>query len=124
MSNKYISYFENARSASGKGVDVATIDKILSELAAAAVSQTDYLLKENQKDLDLMDKKDPKYDRLKLTSERIGGIAAEIRNVASLESPLGQVFSDKTMPNGLHITKIHVPLGVVGVIYEARPNVT
>lgn len=124
MSNKYTSYFENARSAGRKGVDAATIHKVLNELAAAAIAQTAYLLQENQKDLDLMDKKDPKYDRLKLTVERIEGIAGEIRNVASLESPLGHVFRDKTMPNGLHITKVRVPLGVVGVIYEARPNVT
>jgi glutamate-5-semialdehyde dehydrogenase len=71
-----------------------------------------------------MDQKDAKYDRLKLTPERIADIAKEIKNVASLESPLGQIFSNKTMPNGLQISKVRVPLGVVGVIYEARPNVT
>jgi len=124
MANKYISFFENAQSASRKSVDAATINRVLNDLASAAIAQTEYLLRENQKDLDRMDKKDPKYDRLKLTAERIEGIASEIKNVASLESPLGHVFSDKTMPNGLQISKVRVPLGVVGVIYEARPNVT
>jgi glutamate-5-semialdehyde dehydrogenase len=61
---------------------------------------------------------------LKLTTERIRGIAEEITNVAKLENPLGHILSEKTMPNKLHISKISVPLGVVGVIYEARPNVT
>ncbi|MES2113381.1 MAG: glutamate-5-semialdehyde dehydrogenase [Bacteroidota bacterium] len=124
MTNKYVSFFENARDAARKTVDAATINNVLNDLALAAIAQTEYLLRENQKDLDRMDKKDPKYDRLKLTTDRIEGIASEIRNVASLESPLGHIFSDKTMPNGLQISKVRVPLGVVGVIYEARPNVT
>lgn len=124
MTNKYTPFFENIRYAARKTVDVATINKVLNDLALAAIAQTEYLLRENQKDLDRMDKKDPKYDRLKLTAERIEGIASEINNVASLESPLGHIFSDKTMPNGLQISKVRVPLGVVGVIYEARPNVT
>src|ERR1700761_3605075 len=112
MTNKYAPFFENARSAARKTVDATTINKVLNNLASAAIAQTAYLLIENQKDLDRMDKKDPKYDRLKLTAERIEGIAAEIRNVASLESPLGHVFSDKTMLNGLQISKVRVPLGV------------
>lgn len=124
MTNKYTPFFENARSAARKVVDGTTINKVLNDLASAAIAQTEYLLRENQKDLDRMDKKDPKYDRLKLTAERIESIAAEIRNVALLESPLGHVFSNKTVPNGLQISKVRVPLGVVGVIYEARPNVT
>jgi len=124
MLNRYITYFENARSASRKSVSTVIINQVLNDLANAAIAQTDYLISENQKDLDLMDQKDPKYDRLKLTAERIADIAKEIKNVALLESPLGHVFSDKTMPNGLQISKVRVPLGVVGVIYEARPNVT
>ncbi|SHM09301.1 glutamate-5-semialdehyde dehydrogenase [Mucilaginibacter sp. OK098] len=124
MLNRYNSYFENARSASRKSASPVIINQVLNDLADAAVAQTNYLLLENQKDLDLMDQKDPKYDRLKLTSERIADIAKEIRNIALLESPLGQIFSDKTMPNGLQISKVRVPLGIVGVIYEARPNVT
>lgn len=124
MLKSYNSYFENARSAGRKSVSPVIINQVLNDLADAAVAQTGYLILENQKDLDLMDQKDPKYDRLKLTAERIADIAKEIKNVALLESPLGQVFSDKTMPNGLQISKVRVPLGVVGVIYEARPNVT
>lgn len=120
----YATYFDNAKAASGKSLTPAVINQVLTDLAGAAIAQTEYLLKENQKDLDRMDRKDPKYDRLALTADRIADIAKEIKNVASLETPLGHIFSEKTMPNGLHITKVRVPLGVVGVIYEARPNVT
>jgi glutamate-5-semialdehyde dehydrogenase len=124
MLDLYNSYFENARSAGRKSVSEVVINQVLKDLANTAVTRTGYLILENQKDLDLMDPKDPKYDRLKLTPERIGDIAKEIRNVALLDTPLGQILSDKTMPNGLQISKVRVPLGVVGVIYEARPNVT
>jgi glutamate-5-semialdehyde dehydrogenase len=124
MLKNYVTYFESAKAASGKIIAPAVISQVLIDLAAAAIAQTEYLLKENQKDLDRMDHQDPKYDRLTLTADRIADIAKEIKNVASLETPLGHVFSEKTMPNGLHITKVRVPLGVVGVIYEARPNVT
>ncbi|MDB4918558.1 glutamate-5-semialdehyde dehydrogenase [Mucilaginibacter sp.] len=124
MLDLYNSYFENARSAGRKSVSGVVINQVLNDLADTAVARTGYLILENQKDLDLMDPKDPKYDRLKLTPERIEDIAKEIRNVALLDTPLGQILSDKTMPNGLQISKVRVPLGVVGVIYEARPNVT
>lgn len=63
------------------------------------------------------------YDRLLLNRERIAGIAADIRNVASLPSPLGKILSETVRPNGMKITKVSVPFGVIGVIYEARPNV-
>ena len=107
-------------------VDVTprTIVAVLHDLAEAAISQTDHLLRENQKDLDRMDTTDPKYDRLKLTAARIQDIAKDMINVAGLQNPLGHTLSEQTMPNGLHITKVSVPLGIVGVIYEARPNVT
>jgi glutamate-5-semialdehyde dehydrogenase len=124
MLKNYATYFESAKAASGKIIAPAVISQVLIDLAAAAIAQTGYLLKENQKDMDRMDHQDPKYDRLMLTADRIADIAKEIKKVASLETPLGHVFSEKTMPNGLHITKVRVPLGVVGVIYEARPNVT
>jgi glutamate-5-semialdehyde dehydrogenase len=120
----YTSYFENAQRTSRKILDPDIINPVLLDLAAAAITQTAYLLAENKKDLDRMDPADPKYDRLQLTPERIKDIAAEIRNVAKLNSPLGHVLLKKTMPNGLHISKIRVPLGVIGIIYEARPNVT
>jgi glutamate-5-semialdehyde dehydrogenase len=122
----YKEYFENALVAGRDIVDVSadTIVAVLHDLAEAAIAQTDHLLEENQKDLDRMDINDPKYDRLKLTATRIQDIAKEMVNVASLPNPLGHVLSEQTMPNGLEIKKISVPLGIVGVIYEARPNVT
>lgn len=120
----YTSYFENARRTSRKRLDSDAINLVLQDLAAATIAQTAYLLAENKKDLDRMDPSDPKYDRLQLTTERIKDIAADIRNVAKLNTPQGHVLLKKTMPNGLHISKTRVPLGVVGIIYEARPNVT
>lgn len=121
----YTTYFENAVAAGRKlSFSPAAIDAVLLDVASAAIAQTDYLLQENTKDLERMDPTDPKYDRLTLTADRIKAIADDMINVAGLTSPLGAVLSDKTMPNGLQISKVRVPLGVVGVIYEARPNVT
>lgn len=105
-------------------VPAETIRALLLDLATEAVTATPFLLTENEKDLARMSPDDPKYDRLKLTAARIESIAEDIRNVAALPSPLGQVLQQQTLPNGLHLSKIRVPLGVVGVIYEARPNVT
>jgi glutamate-5-semialdehyde dehydrogenase len=122
--NKYIQYFENARAASRKHIDPNVVTLVLLQLAMEAVEQTDYLLRENKKDLDRMDPADPKYDRLKLTAARIKSIANDIENVAHLNSPLGEILSEKIMPNELHISKVRVPLGIVGIVYEARPNVT
>lgn len=121
----YTTYFENAQiAARNLNITAATINKVLQDLATEAVAQTDYLLIENKKDLDRMDINNPNYDRLKLTAARIQDIANDIINVSHLENPLGHILSEKDMPNGLHISKISVPLGIVGVIYEARPNVT
>ena len=100
------------------------VDAILKDLAAAAVAHTAFLLSENEKDLARMDPEDPKYDRLKLTETRVESISAEIRHVADLTSPLGEVLLERELANGLHLSKVRVPLGVIGVIYEARPNVT
>lgn len=100
------------------------INLLLMKLADAAEENVDDILKENQKDLDRMDPADPKYDRLKLTRSRIEAIANDIRNVAALPSPLGRILSQETMPNGLKIRKVTVPFGVIGIIFEARPNVT
>ncbi len=105
-------------------LDVAIINKLLLDLASEAEMQTDFLLAENKKDLDRMDPKDPKYDRLKLTDERIKAIAADIRNVAALNYPVGKILMEKTLPNGLKVKKITVPIGIIGIIYESRPNVT
>jgi len=100
------------------------VNMVLQDLAEATVAQTDFLLSENQKDLAHMSPADPKFDRLKLTADRIRNIAQEMRQVAGLTSPLGNVLLQKELPNGLQLTKVSVPLGVVGIIYEARPNVT
>ncbi|WP_413667787.1 glutamate-5-semialdehyde dehydrogenase [Mucilaginibacter sp. Mucisp86] len=122
---KYNSYFDKAREASRKApLAPSVINGILEDVAAEAIAQTEYILAENQKDLDRMDPVDPKYDRLKLTADRIKGIAGDMQSVAKLDSPLGKQLSATEMPNGLSISKTRVPLGVVGVIYEARPNVT
>jgi glutamate-5-semialdehyde dehydrogenase len=122
----YQKYFEDALIAGRDIIDIPadTIIAVLKDLAEAAIAQTDHLLSENQKDLDRMATSDPKYDRLKLTAARIQDIAKDMVNVAGLPNPLGHILSEQTMPNGLEIKKISVPLGIVGVIYEARPNVT
>lgn len=100
------------------------INALLLRLADTVEASVNEILTANQKDLDLMNSTDPKYDRLKLTKPRIEAIVADIRNVAALPSPLGRVLSQDTLPNGLKIKKISVPFGVIGIIYEARPNVT
>jgi glutamate-5-semialdehyde dehydrogenase len=122
----YQSFFERARKATRRlaGMEPAVIQAVLAELAATLIYETDAILLENKKDLDRMDVADPKFDRLKLTAPRIQDIANDIINVAGLSTPLGEILSEKELPNGLHISKIRVPLGVIGVIYEARPNVT
>lgn len=121
----YDHYFQNALIAGRRSLLApALINQVLLDVAAEAITQTNYLLAENQKDLSRMDPADPKYDRLKLTADRIGAIAGDMVNVADLDSPLGKQLSETNMPNGLSITKIRVPLGVIGVVYEARPNVT
>lgn len=100
------------------------INSILIRIADEAERRTAFILEENKKDLDRMDTADPKYDRLKLTEDRIKAITADIRNVASLPSPLGKTLDEVTRPNGLVISKVTFPMGVIGIIYEARPNVT
>jgi glutamate-5-semialdehyde dehydrogenase len=118
--------FEHAREASRKlGLLTAEkISQVLLDLAEQLVKESAFLLAENQKDLDLMFEEDPMYDRLQLTEERIDGIAKDVINVAGLETPVGKVIYENTLPNNLRISKLSVPLGVVGIIYEARPNVT
>ena len=100
------------------------INQILNAVADAAIAETPFIPAENEKDLARMDKNDPKYDRLKLTEERLKGIAADTRNVATLPSPLGKVLKESVRPNGMRLTKVSVPFGVIGIIYEARPNVS
>lgn len=101
-----------------------TISRILVDTANLLLANTEAVLLANAEDLSRMDPANPKYDRLKLTTERIEGIAADMKNVALLPSPLGEVLSESTRPNGMRIRKVSVPFGVIGIIYEARPNVT
>jgi len=105
-------------------VSTEKINSVLEDVAVAAIDNTEFILQENAKDLARMNPDDPKYDRLMLTPDRIKSIASDISNVASLPSPLGRVLSETERPNGLLIKKITVPFGVIGIIYEARPNVT
>lgn len=100
------------------------INRILKAVADAVIAETPYILAENEKDLARMDKSNPKYDRLKLTEERLKGIADDMRNVATLPSPVGRILKETIRPNGMKLTKISVPFGVIGIIYEARPNVS
>ncbi len=118
--------FENARRAAGELAlaDVATINRVLERVADQAVARTAEILAANGRDLAQMERSNPLYDRLLLTPERIEGIAADIRNVANLGSPVGEILSETVRPNGMTISKVRVPFGVVGVIYEARPNVS
>ena len=97
---------------------------ILNRLAEILTENTEQIITENQKDLVSMDSSDPKYDRLKLTESRIQDLALSVREIAELPDPSGQIFLEKELDNGLKIKKIAVPMGVIGVIYEARPNVT
>ncbi len=98
--------------------------ELLNRIADILTQHKTTILSENQHDLDRMPPSDPKYDRLKLTDARIDGLAASLRDVAILPDPAGEVLIDRTIEQGLQLKKIAVPLGVVGVIYEARPNVT
>ncbi|HLT07120.1 MAG TPA: glutamate-5-semialdehyde dehydrogenase [Cyclobacteriaceae bacterium] len=121
-----ISTFEKTREAS-RALSLLSEEKItraLEDLATATIANTSTILEENQKDLDRMDPQDPKYDRLKLTPERIEAIAADIHKVAQLPSPTGRILEERKLDNGLELTKVTVPIGVIGIIYESRPNVT
>jgi glutamate-5-semialdehyde dehydrogenase len=100
------------------------INRVLISLASEMEEQANFILSENRIDLDRMNPADSRYDRLKLTSERLAIIAADIRNVASLPDPVGRILDETVRPNGLKISKVAVSFGVIGIIYEARPNVT
>ncbi len=118
--------FEQAREA-GRKLNMLSkerIDAVLRAVADEAEARSEEILEANRQDLERMDPANPMYDRLKLTVERIADIASDMRNVAALPSPLGEVLSRTTRPNGMVIEKVRVPFGVVGVIYEARPNVS
>lgn len=100
------------------------INQILLDTARELLANQAYVLEENRKDLARMDVADPKYDRLRLTPDRLANIAGDMADVSGLSYPLGRILDEWTRPNGLKIKKVSVPFGVIGVIYEARPNVT
>ena len=100
------------------------VNSLLLALADAVENAIPQLLEANALDLARMDKSNPKYDRLQLTDQRLRDIAADMRSVAALPSPLGKILTSTTRPNGMTISKVSVPFGVIGIIYEARPNVT
>ena len=100
------------------------INHVLLHLADETEKHCSEILKANSKDLAEMNPSNPLYDRLQLTPERVFAIASDIRNVAKLPSPLGKKLMENTRPNGMKISKITVPFGVIGIIYEARPNVS
>lgn len=99
-------------------------NEILRAVADAILANTDELLEANAKDLQRMEQSNPLYDRLQLTVARLEGIASDMRNVAELPSPLGHITCDHTLDNGLHLRRVSVPFGVIGMVYEARPNVS
>lgn len=99
-------------------------NEVLQAVAQAIVDNKERILKANAEDLAKMDKENPLYDRLQLTDERLEGIASDMLNVSKLPSPLGHILRKNTLPNGLVIKRVSVPFGVIGMIYEARPNVT
>ena len=99
-------------------------NEILHAVADAIIQNKERILTANAQDLAKMSKDNPLYDRLQLTDSRLEGIASDMRNVATLPSPLGHITKQKTLPNGLRLCRVSVPFGVIGMIYEARPNVT
>jgi len=118
--------FENVKRASRSLADLTDTQRnhILNVVADNIIDFKERVLAANEKDLAKMDPKNPLYDRLQLTEKRLDDIAADMRNVASLPSPLGHVTKEKTLPNGLRLCRVSVPFGVIGMVYEARPNVT
>ena len=118
--------FENAKAASR---ELALIDdqrksSLLNQLADAILEAKDAILEANALDLARMDRSNPLYDRLLLDEKRLAGIASDMRYVAALPTPLGKTLLERTLDNGLHLRRVSVPFGVIGIIYEARPNVS
>ena len=99
-------------------------NEILLAVADAIIANKERILRANTEDLAKMDPKNPLYDRLQLTDKRLEDIATDMRNVSKLSSPLGHILKETTLPNGLRLKRVSVPFGVIGMIYEARPNVT
>ena len=123
---KYEETFRRVKAASQRLALVhdKTKNRILCDIADAILERKGELLAANAEDLWYKDRRDPLYDRLLLTEQRLAAIARDMRRVAELPSPLGGVIEARTLPNGLRLRRVGVPFGVVGVIYEARPNVS
>ena len=112
------SIFENVRAASREfmaGYSQEKVNGILTGTAEAIGKNSALILQENAKDLAAMDKDNPKFDRLRLTPERLESIASDMRKVASLPSPVGQLIEKRVLPNGLELSKVRVPFGVIGM---------
>lgn len=124
------SIYQNIFSLSAKAsrelqlIEEKKITQVLQALAKETENSVSYILSENKKDIERMPSSDPKFDRLLLTQERIFNIIKDIHNVSNLPSPIGKKMIEKNLPNGLNLSKISVPFGVIGIIYEARPNVS
>ncbi len=118
--------FENAKRASRELALLTdeTRNAVLHKMAGAIAAHRQELLEANARDLARMEPENPLYDRLLLTESRLEGIASDMRHVAALPSPLERVTKERTLENGLHLCRISVPFGVIGVVYEARPNVS
>lgn len=127
-SNKmeYKTLFSAARAAAAdlSMTDDSVVSRLLTDLADAITGDTENILTANAADLEKMSADNPMYDRLRLDRKRLAGIAADMKNVATLPSPVGRVLSETVRPNGMKIQKTSVPFGVIGIIYEARPNVS
>lgn len=126
MESNLTDIFSAVKKASRR-IGSLTVDKrnaVLLRLADALEANAPALLEANARDLSRMDRSNPLYDRLQLTTERLAGIASDMRHVASLPCPVGETIDETVRPNGLHLRRVRVPFGVIGIIYEARPNVT
>ncbi len=123
---EYNGIFPKVKKASHELLTLSSEERnnVLLTLADIIDCNYEMLLSANAEDLAKMDKSNPLYDRLQLTPERLNGIVSDIRNVVTLPSPVGEEIEHRTLPNGIDLRKIRVPFGVIGVIYEARPNVT
>lgn len=121
-----IKIFERAKAASRELalIDDARKNAVLQAVADAIISESAELLEANARDISRMERSNPLYDRLLLDEKRLHGIADDMRHVAMLPSPLGKTLIDKTLDNGLHLRRVTVPYGVIGMVYEARPNVS
>lgn len=123
---EYTDLFAKVKKASAELslLDDAKRNSVILRLADLLEENEVTLLNANKKDLEKMEEANPLYDRLKLTSERIKGIASDLRHIATLPSPIGEELERRTLSNGILLRRVSVPFGVIGVIYEARPNVT